>query len=86
MATTKAATPKARTCSWKVNGETRCGKPLVRPSAATCRDHVEAWMEKHGRKVTAFSAMTTQEITKAKAAAKTKAAPKTTKREAAPKS
>jgi hypothetical protein len=72
MATTtkaaKSTAPKARTCGWRINGETRCGQPLVRPSAATCRDHVEAWMEKRGRKLTMFSAMTVAEIAKAKEA------------------
>lgn len=68
MTTTTKAAPKARTCSWKVNGETRCGKPLVRPSAATCKEHAAFWMEKRGRKLTAFSLMTTAEIAKAKAA------------------
>jgi len=79
-AQTKAATKtaaKVRTCNWKTDGETRCGLPLVRPSAATCKEHAEAWMVAHGRKVSAFTTMTTAEISRAKAArAKTAATKK----------
>lgn len=82
-AQTKPATKtaaKLRTCNWKADGETRCGQPLVRPSAATCKEHAEAWMIAHGRKVSAFTTMTTAEIararaTKAKTVATKKASP-----------
>ena len=67
--TTKPTTPKVRTCTWKVDGEKRCGEPTLRPTAVTCRKHVEAWYAAHpNRKMTAFSTMTEAEIAKAKAA------------------
>jgi hypothetical protein len=73
--TAKTTAPaKVRTCSWKPDGEKRCGAPTIRPSAATCRDHAQAWLDAHGRKATAMSFLTVAEVAKAKAARKAKIA------------